>query len=294
VGTACATTCASDAACIAGYFCDGSTCKRKLGNGSSCSGNSQCTSGNCASGLCCDKACAGSCQSCRASEKVSGPDGTCGDINARSDPRNGCAQESATTCGRDGQCNGAGACRLYAQGVSCGTTTCNGNQIEGRICDGLGVCVTAPSGAGCAPYQCRNAACTNPCVGSADCIAGNFCDAGTCRPLLQNGGACKADDNCSSGHCVNGLCCNAACNGVCQSCRGSEKVIGADGVCGNARAGIDPGDSCPNDGANSCARDGQCNGAGACGCMAKACPAERRPVRAIESKVASATARVPA
>jgi Kelch motif len=47
----------------------------------------------------------------------------------------------------------------------------------------------------------------------------------------KNGLSCISGGECQSGHCVDGLCCNAECNGVCNACNQVETGI-PDGTCG--------------------------------------------------------------
>jgi hypothetical protein len=66
--------------------------------------------------------------------------------------------------------------------------------------------------------------------------------------LLQ-GAACTTDDACANARCVDGVCCESACNAVCMSC-------GAGGVCVADAAGTDPEDECGVgvcDGSRACA-----------------------------------------
>lgn len=64
------------------------------------------------------------------------------------------------------------------------------------------------------------------------------------QPFLGtgNGGACSTDDECGSGFCVEGLCCDMACEGDCQTCRQS----GREGYCTPFSDGTecDDGDLC--------------------------------------------------
>jgi hypothetical protein len=73
----------------------------------------------------------------------------------------------------------------------------------------------------------------------------------------QNPGAlgmpCQDGSTCDSGHCVQGVCCNDACDSSCQSCT----IAGDVGYCSPLGAGEDPQDACV--GAASC------DGFGACG-----------------------------
>ena len=87
-----------------------------------------------------------------------------------------------------------------------------------------------------------------------------------------NGSACAQNSECGSGFCVEGVCCNTACSGTCQSCLQANKgngATGATGVCGNVRGGIDPYDACQAISNDTCSFTGLCNGQGAC---AKATP----------------------
>ncbi len=70
----------------------------------------------------------------------------------------------------------------------------------------------------------------------------------------ENGAICAAGSNCQSGHCVDGVCCDAECDAVCQACV-QVKTGATDGVCEHVAVATDPDAECP---------DGQCNGAGAC------------------------------
>src|SRR5205085_297509 len=126
-----------------------------------------CTTASCVDGFCCGGGCAGTCEACN----VSGNEGTCTAIAANtdpvnecgalcsvcdgnggagggactpatngSDPNNDCAAASQDSCDFDGQCNGAGACRLFAAGTAClnqADTPCS----NPNTCDGSGTCL---------------------------------------------------------------------------------------------------------------------------------------------------------
>ncbi|MFI5297638.1 MAG: hypothetical protein ACHREM_06020 [Polyangiales bacterium] len=80
-----------------------------------------------------------------------------------------------------------------------------------------------------------------------------------------NGDACASAYDCLSNNCVEGVCCDTACAGTCQSCVASRKASGATGTCGFVANGgahsACTGTTCT--GAGSVARVG--SGAGACG-----------------------------
>jgi hypothetical protein len=58
---------------------------------------------------------------------------------------------------------------------------------------------------------------------------------------------CDVPQDCSTGFCVDGFCCNVACTGGCEACSAVAKGGGIDGECGLAKAG-------------SVCKDGFCNG----------------------------------
>jgi hypothetical protein len=91
-----------------------------------------------------------------------------------------------------------------------------------------------------------------------------------------NGATCVSKAECQSGVCVDGYCCNSDCSGNCMSC----KVPGSLGICSLVPLN-DPSDGeCADEGAQTCGRNGKCNGAGGCmlypsgvACSPETCPA---------------------
>ena len=70
---------------------------------------------------------------------------------------NQCADEGASTCGRDGTCDGAGACRRYVSGTVCGAASCSGAMsMPARTCNGGGSCLMVVP-ASCGAYTCEAA-----------------------------------------------------------------------------------------------------------------------------------------
>ena len=117
---ACGSSCGGAAGCAPGFYCQGTTCVAQQTNGASCGGAGECASGNCVDGVCCNDACAGACAACN----VAGQVGSCTPIPPGQDPGNECPDDGATSCGRDGSCDGAGACRQYASGTVCSSLPC--------------------------------------------------------------------------------------------------------------------------------------------------------------------------
>ncbi len=260
----CKSTCASAADCKAGNQCVAGACIGLVPQGGACGQASQCDSGYCVDGVCCASACGGLCQACSAARKGGGANGTCGPVGNGLDPDSECTDAGQSSCGTDGVCNGAGACRLYAAGSACTAASCAAG-IETKVgsCNGLGVCQSGATAA-CAPFQCGPSSCKTSCAGDGDCTTGNWCNGGTCAPRLAAGTVCSVSNQCQSGFCADGFCCNTTCLGSCQACSAAKKGGGADGVCGNIGAGSDPEGECADQGIASCGSDGQCDGSGAC------------------------------
>jgi hypothetical protein len=226
--------------------------------GSPCTTGTQCLSGFCTDGVCCDSACTGACRTC----KQAGSVGRCTFVPSGEDVDGDCAAELPASCGRDGSCNGAGACRLYAAGTPCAPATCtDGTESAPRTCDGAGTCRPAATKS-CEPYTCAANVCATSCTSSVQCISSSFCNADTmtCAGLKPAGAACQRANECLSRFCTDGVCCQTACTELCRSCN----LAGSAGICTPIRAGEDPDDECPTDPATSCGRDGSCDGQGAC------------------------------
>jgi hypothetical protein len=149
--------------------------------GASCTANAGCQSGFCVAGLCCDGACTGPCRACTA-ERTGQPDGTCAPVTAgKTDP--GCAREEATTCGRDGTCDGSGACRRYPDGTVCGGVCCNSGPGGRKPCTFVcraGACDTATPipGTACQALNCCCA--TGGPAGGPSCALATACPS-TCQ-----------------------------------------------------------------------------------------------------------------
>jgi hypothetical protein len=92
------------------------------------------------------------------------------------------------------------------------------------------------------------------CAANRDCASGTCGAAGRC--LAPTGAACLTNGSCGSDFCVDGVCCDTACAGLCQACSIAKKGSGAEGACGLIPYGMDPD--------NECAGPLSCNGAGAC------------------------------
>jgi hypothetical protein len=262
-GGACINRCTSDADCVAGHSCVNGSCGPKS-LGQSCAANGDCGSGFCVDGVCCDSACQGACRSCALSSTM----GHCTSVAAGAqDPRRSCADQGAASCGTDGTCDGAGACRKYRSGTVCAPEHCTTGVYTGpSMCNATGACA-APAALACAPYVCNGSKCFTGCTVDGNCSTGNVCVANSCGKK-PNGASCSGGTECGSGICAQGICCATACTGACKSCA----LAGSLGTCTNVPSGSpDPAQVCTDQGASSCGNNGKC-AAGACQKYAQGTP----------------------
>jgi hypothetical protein len=158
--------------------------------------------------------------------------------------------------------------------LECSSGYCVERVCCDSACDALCVACTAANKGGGADGSCGPVAVgTDPdgdCAdeGSPRCGQNGWCDGGgSCStygeaPCVPE--ACGSPSDCASGYCVDGICCNAACDGECQACtaRGGSSE---DGLCQPALAGTDPHNDCPDgNGSGSCVGVQICNGNGEC------------------------------
>jgi hypothetical protein len=188
--------------------------------GAACSGSAACQSGFCVDGICCTTACGGGCRTCSAPDTV----GTCVLLPPGGAPRQvaDCPIAAPASCGLDGTCDGAGACRLYFFS-ECGPGVCSNGVIVGAsVCDGQGTCRAGSIPTICAPFDCDPATnrCKTSCQSDGDCLGGRQCNNGACGVL--NPQPCQS--GCLSGFCPNGVCCDTACVGPCVSCELPGKI----------------------------------------------------------------------
>lgn len=230
-----------------------------------CASATDCAAGQlCADGFCCDSACTGPCDRC----DLAGKEGTCTFLAAGSNP--GCSAytcpgtsgECRTSCAADGDCatgnycDAGGSCvPKLGDGVACAEAHectsgfCNDGVCCNRSCAGScetcsaslgatadGTCTYQSGTAGdpsCFPYRCpyRRSGCSKNCT-EASCVAGYFCNYNTeeCQSQRPLGATCSAYDQCQSGFCTDGVCCDQACGQLCDVCAASLGAS-ADGTC---------------------------------------------------------------
>ncbi|MFO0666094.1 MAG: kelch repeat-containing protein [Polyangiaceae bacterium] len=137
--------------------------------------------------------------------------------------------KSGSECG-SGSCVDGACCERQA----CGTCeTCGGN--DRGICESI-----------------RNAEDPDTCATKS----GKRCNAdGRC--LGGAGATCAGTSDCSTGFCVDGVCCSTSCELPCEACSAAAKQIASDdGRCGPAKVGTNPGNRCS--GTDTCSASGVC------------------------------------
>jgi MYXO-CTERM domain-containing protein len=147
------------------------------------------------------------------------------------------------------------------------------------------------------PFICdgKRSECPDACTSDDVCASAFFCKISdnTCQPRV-NGTACVDGDQCPDKNCVDGVCCETACDGQCEGCNADGKCVPVQGEPVGERAACaghaDCKGSCDGEnrgectgarvvgsacGAASCAanigRVGACDAAGACDVSEVAC-----------------------
>jgi hypothetical protein len=184
-------------------------------NGTTCGGDTDCQSGHCVEGVCCDGACTGKCLSCR-NTNTGQAEGKCAAVKVGLAHASDCAASDPTTCGFDGKCDGAGACRRFVAGTSCAVESCadgaTSTYTPARTCNGMGTC-TAATPSSCGTYRCGGTKCKTACAGTgaADCLTSAYCSGVTCLAKKGDGALCASGTECANGVC-GGRCCAAGCS----------------------------------------------------------------------------------
>jgi hypothetical protein len=138
---------------------------------------------------------------------------------------------------------------LLLFGLACGSSSecALGNCVDDVCCDSAcaascrvcdlagseGTCALAPAGhpgaPSCGLYVCDGSEddCPTSCNGDEDCSQNAYCDGSSCVPKLDPAAPCDDDGACLSGHCVEQICCDSACDRSCGSCT----LPGTEGTC---------------------------------------------------------------
>jgi hypothetical protein len=234
-------------------------------HGNACTTGSQCDSGFCVDGVCCDTS---SCATCQACNTATSP-GTCAAVSGGM--TSNC--NGNKTCSAGGQCllvvgqacpNGNGDCanNTCVDGFCCSTACNSACEVCAASLGATGNGTCSPATAGysgnppCGGYVCNGTSPTCPatCSSDANCATGYYCAAnGTCQAQKAQGSTCSATAGvdclkgncreCSTGNCVDGVCCDSACNGSCQVCS-TALGASANGTCTTAPAGYGGSPTC--------------------------------------------------
>lgn len=183
-------------------------------------------------------------------ELCDGVDNNC--ANGLSDDGATCPTGTAGAPGGHAACcadvSKAPSCRdLFAATETAHCTACNMGCTATRAdrCSATG-CVCGSMGTQC---DGTNEQCMPP--------AGNINGAKACRKI--NGQACTMGDQCISGNCADGVCCNETCSGQCEACNRTGNL----GICGQVTGapvtgGTPARTACADTDGDGC--DGRCSG----------------------------------
>jgi hypothetical protein len=176
-GGKCLTSCTMTSDCVNPQKCENGSCGAKA-LGASCLADADCGmdgTGMCRQGVCCAMDCGGGCMSCA----LPGSEGSCLPVPAGVVPTADgppCKASDATTCGLDGKCDGAGACRNYIAGTKCNEASCTSATLRGvGTCDGKTHC-QVPAAVSCGGFLCASTtACRTSCTDDLQCASPSVC-----------------------------------------------------------------------------------------------------------------------
>jgi hypothetical protein len=174
------------------------------------------------------------------------------------DVKNECTQTAAGTCGDEGTCDGNGGCKKWSAGTACQTQTCSGGMFTpARQCNGSGTCSAVTTQPCSGNLGCSGNVCRNTCTVDGECVSTQYYCAGngTCALKKAAGQPCTASaaNQCATGNCVDGVCCNFS---SCTSC----SACGANGNCNLFVPKEEEDLTAPN----TCSGNLRCDGKGAC------------------------------
>ncbi len=207
------------------------------------------------------------------------PDGMGGAAGAGGNGGSGEMTASSSSGGGNSSCNSSNDCD--ESGSSCKSTSCvsgmcvTSNRPAGydcdnndRVCDGMGSCVDCVVDNDC---NGSNAVCDeNDCISCSDGDkngdeTGIDCGGSRCAPCT--GATCATQADCMVGTCVDGYCCDSACDQACKACNLAGKLgkcsslsYGTEdpGVCEGTKACNGFGAQCLLKNGQPCMADGEC------------------------------------
>ena len=205
--------------------------------------------------------------------------GACALADVGTDPRDDCPDDGVATCGRDGLCDGSGACRHYPIGAVCQAPSLPRVDAHERVSLRSDGTCRPTSGQPCDPYRC------NP-TGS-DCLLTSARPARTASPAPSATAAAAATRSrwarrarsattATARPAQQGFAATPRAPGPAESCA----LAGAAGTCTDVPAGEDPLEQCADGGRASCGTDGTCDGKGRAALTCRGRSARTRPAPA--------------
>lgn len=82
------------------------------------------------------------------------------------------------------------------------------------------------------------------CDNSDHCAGEGTCESGACQALAPDGDNCTDPAECASGFCVDDVCCNTVCDGLCEECNSDQECVPKDGAPSSDCDGYDPDNVC--------------------------------------------------
>ena len=171
------------------------------------------------------------------------------------------AECNGSILAQPGLCDGAGTCNGSTSSQSCAPWNCNpvaepavacfddcNNNFHCArdYCEGGATCVLVGSGdtVGRCDDNGNGSIEANELTSCARCYISADASNKFCTHLKLDGESCGANTECASGHCTDGVCCEASdCPGECRSCN-QTKTGGEPGRCAVIRDGTDPDGEC--------------------------------------------------
>ncbi len=191
-----------------GYACDatGAACRQAGGTVAECTGTFQCVGPYCVNQLSLGESCGENDLACDSTHCV---DRVC------------CQTDSCAPCNVCNRSIPVGQCAPQLDGTGCGQPSCRDGIRSTPLCSS-GSCDTVT--VSCSPYACNAAGadCLAACGQPQDCAPDAYCELTHCLPKKANGQGCTADQECLSSICTGseGVCCDSACAGECETCAG--------------------------------------------------------------------------
>ena len=205
------------------------------------------------------------------SSSASGGDESSGGVDASGGATTG---SGGTATGNGGDSPMGGASNGLGGATALGGQTAAGGSANGGTAPAMGGAPMAMGGTAATSGGTTTAS-GGKATGSGGTVAASGGSVATSGGMTGSGGAactsrcnetgtaCTTSNQCKSGWCVDGLCCESACSGQCQACKGTSTGA-ADGLCAPIKRGTDPDNECALADASTCGQTGMCNGSGGC------------------------------